>query len=57
MQTRHSYQNQDSKSYRPISLTSCIGKTLKLVVAKTVLKTFDDRHSLDEEQEGFRKKQ
>ena len=46
----------DPKSYRPISLTSCIGKTLELVLAKRLLKTFDDRLTLEEEQEGFRKK-
>ena len=46
----------DSKSYRLIPLTSYIGKTLELVLAKKLLKFFDDRHTLEEEQECCRKK-
>ena len=46
----------DPKSYHPISLTSCTGKTLELVLAKRLPKLYDDRHTLEEEQEVLRKK-
>ena len=41
-------------SYRPISLTSCVGKLLEKMVADRMLHILEDRNVLNDSQAGFR---
>ena len=41
-------------SYRPISLTSCLGKILERIIADRLVYLLEDRHLLNPNQAGFR---
>ena len=41
-------------SYRPISLTSCLGKILEKTITKRLYKWCEDRNIINKEQSGFR---
>ena len=45
----------DTKSFRPISLTSCVGKTLERIINNRLQADLEDRHIVCPEQAGFRK--
>lgn len=44
----------DARSYRPISLTSCISKVFERALLNRLEESFEDNHVLEEEQAGFR---
>ena len=41
-------------SYRPISLTSCLGKILEKIITERLYKWCEDRNIINKEQSGFR---
>ena len=45
---------KETTSYRPISLTSCMGKVLEKVIANRLIYVLEDRKLLNENQAGFR---
>ena len=45
---------KDPVSYRPISLTSCLGKILEKIVANRLIYVLENRGLLTENQAGFR---
>ena len=45
---------KDPVSYRPISLTSCLGKILEKIIANRLIYILEDRGLLTENQAGFR---
>ena len=45
-----------AKSYRPISIISCLGKILERIMNSRITKWFDQKNILIDEQSGFRKK-
>ena len=45
---------KETASYRPISLTSCMGKLLEKIVANRLIGVLEDRGLLNENQAGFR---
>ena len=45
---------KDTVSYRPISLTSCMGKILEKVIANRLIYVLEERNLLNPNQAGFR---
>jgi hypothetical protein len=46
---------EDPSSYRPISLISCLGKTMERIIAKRLHWFLDSKNKINQEQAGFRR--
>ena len=51
---KHGKDPKDTISYRPISLTSCLGKILEKIVADRMIYVLENRLQLTQNQAGFR---
>ena len=45
---------KDPTSYRPISLTSCLGKILEKIIANRLIHLLEERETITDNQAGFR---
>ena len=45
---------KETVTYRPISLTSCIGRILEKIIADRLVFVLEDRNLLNDNQAGFR---